>query len=65
MVFLRNNSIFAHGLGPVGRNDYEKFKNFVIGSFKEFCEVEEIDFAEYSRNIRWINPTESKNSYQK
>ncbi len=65
MVFLRNNSIFAHGLGPVGRNDYERFKNFVIGFFEEFCKVEGVDFAEYSRDIRWINPKESKNSYQK
>lgn len=28
MVYLRNNSIFAHGLGPVGEMDYRKFKKF-------------------------------------
>ena len=29
MVFLRNNSIFAHGLGPVKKEDFEKFRKFV------------------------------------
>lgn len=33
MVFLRNNSIFAHGLGPVGAQDFGKFKKFVLEMF--------------------------------
>lgn len=44
MVFLRNNSIFAHGLGPVSHNDFLKFKLFVSEVFQEFCAIEKIDF---------------------
>lgn len=47
MVSLRNNSIFAHGLGPVGYNDYYKFRDFVTEMFRNFCEVEELDFNAY------------------
>lgn len=60
MVFLRNNSIFAHGLGPVSREDFTKFMTFVIQLFKELCQIEEIDFDEYSKIFSLINPVESK-----
>lgn len=61
MVYLRNNSIFAHGLGPVSEDDFMKFRAFVIDIFKEFCEIEEIDFESYSRDIEWLNPIHSQN----
>ena len=61
MVFLRNNSIFAHGLGPVSESDFMKFRTFVIDIFKEFCEIEEIDFERYSADIEWLNPIHSQN----
>lgn len=61
MVFLRNNSIFAHGLGPVSREEYNKFKRFVETIFCEFCQIEEIPFEEYKSWITWINPIQSKN----
>lgn len=61
MVFLRNNSIFAHGLGPVGVMDYMKFKKFVLETFQEFCRIERINFNDYQKNIAWINPMDSKN----
>ena len=59
MVFLRNNSIFAHGLGPVSREDFLKFKNFVVELLKEYCEIEDVDFEGYLRNITWIDPFKS------
>ena len=61
MVYLRNNSIFAHGLGPVSAEDFLKFRGFVIDIFKEFCQIEEIDFDSYSKDIEWLNPIASKN----
>lgn len=61
MVFLHNNSIFAHGLGPVSGNDFMKFRAFVIDIFKEFCEIEDIDFERYSADITWLNPIHSQN----
>ena len=61
MVFLRNNSIFAHGLGPVGVTDYMKFKKFVLETFQEFCRIERINFNDFQKNIAWINPMDSKN----
>lgn len=60
MVYLRNNSIFAHGLGPVGLEDYFRFKNFVMEIFQQFCRIERIGYAEYQKNIKWINPLETK-----
>ena len=60
MVFLRNNSIFAHGLGPVPRTDYLKFKTFVEELFRSFCQIEGIDFEEYLNRITWINPVKSR-----
>ena len=61
MVFLRNNSIFAHGLGPVSEMDFMKFRSFVLDIFKEFCGIENIDFDTYSREIEWLNPIHSEN----
>lgn len=63
MVFLRNNSIFAHGLGPVGEKDFIKFKSFVIEVFIEYCAVEDISFDDYVKDISWINPVDSSNYY--
>ena len=60
MVFLRNNSIFAHGLGPVPRTDYLKFRTFVENLFRNFCQIEAIDFEEYLQQITWINPAKSR-----
>lgn len=60
MVFLRNNSIFAHGLGPVPKEDYLKFKSFVQKLFQEFCVIENIDFKAYLEAISWLNPVESE-----
>ena len=60
MVFLRNNSIFAHGLGPVGEADYRKFKRFVEDMFLELCGIENVDFHKEKETMRWINPMDSK-----
>lgn len=60
MVFLRNNSIFAHGLGPVGVQDFQKFKQFVLEMFERFCSIERINYEEYQGNISWINPLASR-----
>lgn len=59
MVFLRNNSIFAHGLGPVPQQDYKKFRSFVEELFIQFCRVEEIAFGKWIKEIQWVNPSES------
>ena len=61
MVYLRNNSIFAHGLGPVGYGDFAKFKNFVLEIFRSFCVIERVNYQTYADNIKWINPLKSKN----
>ena len=61
VVYLRNNSIFAHGFSPVSREDYEKFKEFVLLLFRQFCELEQIDYVEYSEKMEWINPLETGN----
>lgn len=59
MVRLRNNSIFAHGLGPVSLQDYTKFKEFVVELFGEFCEIEGIDYEASVKQFTWLNPMES------
>ena len=59
MVFLRNNSIFAHGLGPVSQSDFLKFKGFVAEIFHEFCSIEKIDFEKQIHDITWLNPKKS------
>ncbi len=61
MVYLRNNSIFAHGLGPVSKDDFKKFKGFVEERFRLFCRVERIGFDTYRSDIEWVDPIESKN----
>ncbi len=61
MVFLRNNSIFAHGLGPVGVSDFMKFKKFVLDLFGEFCKIEKISMSEMTKYIEFVNPMDSKN----
>lgn len=59
MVFLRNNSIFAHGLGPVSRQDFLRFKLFVVELFREFCKIEKVNFDQHLQDITWLNPTKS------
>lgn len=59
-VYLRNNSIFAHGLTPVAYSDYLKFKEMVVSMFRQLCEIEDIDFDSYMENMEWINPADSK-----
>lgn len=61
MVYLRNNSIFAHGLGPVSIQDFGKFKAFVEELFQEFCVIEGVDYQACVRRFAWINPLESRN----
>ena len=58
-VYLRNNSIFAHGLGPVSYTDFQKFKTFVLEMFQNFCKIEKIDYEAYTRNMVWLNPMDS------
>jgi CRISPR-associated protein (TIGR02710 family) len=59
MVYLRNNSIFAHGLGPVGKENYVKFRDFVIVVFKRYCRLEKIDFTKIASEVQFINPKDS------
>ena len=60
MVYLRNNSIFAHGLGPVGKDNYLKFSKFVTEVFQRYCGLEKIDFYKVKNDISFLNPMESK-----
>ena len=59
MVYLRNNSIFAHGLGPVGRENYLKFRDFVLAVLKRYCRLEKIDFEKKEASVQFINPRDS------
>lgn len=61
VVYLRNNSIFAHGFSPVSKEDYDKFKEFVLLLFRQFCELEQIDYMKYSEKMEWVNPLETGN----
>ena len=61
MVYLRNNSIFAHGLGPVAHKDYYKFRTFVFEIFSLFCRIEKMDLEEAEKYSSWINPMQSEN----
>ncbi|MCR5608720.1 MAG: TIGR02710 family CRISPR-associated protein [Lachnospiraceae bacterium] len=61
MVYLRNNSIFAHGLGPVSYDDYKKFRNFVTEILKEFSEIEGINHEQYYDMVRFVTLKESLN----
>ncbi len=62
MVSLRNNSIFAHGLGPVGVEDYLRFRKFVEQMFRDFCRIEGVDFDTCTEHMAWLNPKQSRNS---
>jgi len=53
-VFLRNNSIFAHGLGPVQKQDYEKFRSFVMNLFERICAIENVSYKEMTDTFSWI-----------
>lgn len=53
-VYLRNNSIFAHGLGPVPKGDYEKFRDFVEAIFDRFCQIEKVSLEEMASVYSWI-----------
>ena len=55
MVSLRNNSIFAHGLGPVGNHDFYKFRDFVKEIFEVFCKIEGIDFIKSEKQQKIQN----------
>lgn len=59
-VYLRNNSIFAHGLGPVSYSDFRKFKEFVLDMFQVFCQIEKIDYESYCQDMVWLNPMNSR-----
>ena len=59
-VYLRNNSIFAHGLGPVSYSDFQKFKEFVLDMFRIFCQIEKIDYESYRQDMVWLNPMDSR-----
>ena len=61
MVYLRNNSIFAHGLGPVSYEDYFKFRNFVMELLKDFSDIEGINFEQYYDMVQFITLKESIN----
>ena len=60
MVFLRNNSIFAHGLGPVAYGEYEQFRNFVHMMFRQFCKIEGLDEEAMTAVFSWIIPVKKK-----
>lgn len=60
MVYLRNNSIFAHGLGSVGQKNYETFRNFAIEIIGKFCRLESINMNQYMDDVTWLNPMNSK-----
>ena len=61
MVHLRNNSIFAHGLGPVMSEDFMKFRSFVEKLFIEFCKIEQIPFYKTMQSYCWIDPMKTTN----
>ena len=58
VVFLRNNSIFAHGLGPVSEGDYRKFRDFVLELFQHFCRIEKISYKIHNEIFNWVMPKE-------
>ncbi len=58
VVHLRNNSIFAHGLGPVSAADYGKFRNFVLELFENFCRIEKIAYGTFRDVFWWVMPGE-------
>lgn len=60
VVYLRNNSIFAHGYAPVSYQDYLKFKNFVECMFEQMCVLEHVDYCEWLNKVTFFNPINSK-----
>ncbi len=59
-VYLRNNSIFAHGLGPVPKGDYARFRDFIGKIFERFCSVEKVDIEKMDKVFRWIPISDTK-----
>ena len=59
-IELRNNSIFAHGLGPVGKEDFQKFKKLVEEMFRELCHIERVSFKGQKDIMTWVNPMDSQ-----
>jgi CRISPR-associated protein (TIGR02710 family) len=62
-VSLRNNSIFAHGISPVSKDNFKKFKEYVLSLFKKFCSVEGIDFEAYTKKMEYVDPAKSKYNF--
>ena len=60
VVYLRNNSIFAHGYAPVSYQDYLKFKNFVEDLFEKMCVLEGIEYNKWQDKVAFLDPTNSK-----
>ena len=60
MVILRNNSMFAHGLGPVSETSFLKFEAFVLELFQKYCEVEKVSMKYYSEAVWELDPRESE-----
>lgn len=60
VVYLRNNSIFAHGYAPVSYQDYLKFKNFVESLFEDMCVLENVDYNEWLDKVTFFNPSNSR-----
>lgn len=58
-VALRNHSIFAHGLGPVGKEIYLRFESFVKEVFQKLCRLEKVDYEGYREIFSWIQPADS------
>lgn len=59
-IELRNNSIFAHGLGPVGKEDFQEFKKLVEEMFRELCHIERVSFKGQKDIVTWVNPMDSQ-----
>ncbi len=60
MVYLRNNSIFAHGLGPVGAAEYAEFSKFVENLFRDYCRIEKLDYKKLEQNIERVFPPKNQ-----
>lgn len=60
VVYLRNNSIFAHGYAPVSYADFLKFKNYVEYMFEQMCVLERVDYKEWLNKVTFFNPLKSE-----
>lgn len=58
-VSLRNHSIFAHGLGPVGKDVYLRFEEFVKEMFRKLCRLEEVEYESCREIFCWVQPADS------